>query len=328
MPPLVIEQMTEFKRALLARETQQMRAMAQRWVSVERSLADKIDALTVELAAQRESGDLVKLWEVRRLERYQTLMAQTREELTLYTDYAAPLISRNQIVYGQLGAEHANAAIRAVGVRTAFDVLPVEAIQAMAATTADGGLVMDLLRATWGPAADAMTDAMIEGVALGKNPRDVARMMREGLSLGLNRTLTIARTEQLRVYREANRDSYIASDVVEGYRRLSAHDGRVCAGCLLDEGTFYRNDEVMPEHPNGRCTMVPVVAGFPPVEWKKGADWFREQTPAMQQKILGKGRFAAWQDGQFDLDQLVVVKPNAIWGDSIGPTALKELTNV
>jgi SPP1 gp7 family putative phage head morphogenesis protein len=150
-------------------------------------------------------------------------------------------------------------------------------------------------------------------------------MMAEGMTGTLNRMLTIARTEQLRTYRESSIASYKESGIVTGYRRLCAHDRRTCAACIMSEGQFYDLDEEMPEHPNGRCAMIPVVKGVPPVQWLKGEEWFEQQDAATQQDILGKGHYDGWKAGQFALQDVVKVTPNSTWGPSLGVTPLRDL---
>jgi len=93
----------------------------------------------------------------------------------------------------------------------------------------------------------------------------------------------------------------------------------------MDEGHTYELGEEMPEHPQGRCTMVPLVEGMPNPKWQLGREWFEEQPAATQRDILGKGRYYAWQNGDFDLGQIVTVKPNPIWGPSIAVTPLGQL---
>jgi hypothetical protein len=149
--------------------------------------------------------------------------------------------------------------------------------------------------------------------------------MRDDLSEGLNKTLTIARTEQLRVYRQAGLDQYKASGVVEGQKRLAAHDGRVCAACIADEGTVYPLEATISDHPQGRCTAVPMVRDMPEVKWLSGEAWFRQQERATQLSILGKGRLDAYEAGQFKFADLVVHRQDATWGGSIVPRGLKEL---
>jgi hypothetical protein len=82
----------------------------------------------------------------------------------------------------------------------------------------------------------------------------------------------------------------------------------------------------MATHPNCRCTMVPIVRGLPSPQWKQGQEWFEEQDQATQMGILGKGKYYAWQNGEFELGELVKVKPNATWGDTLQTRTLGELT--
>jgi hypothetical protein len=77
---------------------------------------------------------------------------------------------------------------------------------------------------------------------------------------------------------------------------------------------------------NCRCTMVPIVRGLPSPQWKQGQEWFEEQSPETQKSILGKGKYYAWQNGEFELGELVKIKPNPTWGDTLQTTTLAELT--
>ncbi|MCB0109776.1 MAG: hypothetical protein KDE53_27830, partial [Caldilineaceae bacterium] len=212
------------------------------------------------------------------------------------------------------------------GVRIGFDVLPVAAIENMVGLAGNGSPLRDLLVDSYGVASDGMLNQLIRATALGKNPRVTARaMVREGLSQSLNRMMVTARTEQLRVYRESSRMAYQASGVVEKHRRLATRDSRTCPACLMLDGEEMELDQPLREHPQGRCTTIPVVTGLPTVEWEKGPDWFRRQPPDVQRSILGKGRYDAWAAGQFDLDQLVSVRQDSTWGDSVQPTPLRDL---
>lgn len=322
----VVRVMRQFKADLLANERTQMREMARRWLQVERHLNGNINALAEKMARIRAEGGRVTSDLIFIDEHYRALLPQLMDELDRYSDYTADLISDQQKRLIRLGIAHAEQAITTQGIRAGFNRLPVEAVQNMVGLAGNRSPLRSLLVASWPDAVEGLTQALINGVALGYNPRKVAREMARGSARGLDRMMVIARTEQLRVYRQANRDSYIASGVVEEYMRLATHDSRVCAACLMDEGHVYELGEEMPEHPQGRCTMVPKVRGVPNPTWKKGADWFVEQSPTTQTSILGEGRFDAWQAGRFDLDELVTVRPNPIWGPSLQVTTLQELT--
>lgn len=324
----VIRVMRQFKASLLRDEQAQMREMSARWLGVERRLSDQMQALAYEMDAIKRDGGTVSQELLFNQVRYRELLIQLTDELEGYSEYAERTIEARQGQLARLGIKHGEQAIVGQGVRGGFNRLPIEAVRALVGLSGDGQPLRALLVATWPQSAQRLTQELINGVALGYNPRKVARLMAQGARGSLDRMMVIARTEQLRVYREANRQSYIASGVVNGYRRLATHDRRVCAACLMDDGAFYELTEEMPEHPQGRCSQVPVVDGVPAAKWKQGPEWFVEQPQATQLDILGKGRYYAWQNGDYELEELVTVKPNATWGDSLQVTPLRELTGV
>lgn len=321
----VIRLLRSFKADLLRQERAQMEAMAARWLNVERRLHGQMDALAMEMVGIKRDGGTVSPELLMTQQRYRELLTQLQQEMEPYSDYVERTITDRQRQLARLGIKHAERAITSQGVAGGFNRLPVEAVENLAGFAANGTPLNNLLMMTWPDAAIGLTQELVNGIALGRNPRQVARMMANGATGSLDRMMVIARTEQLRAYRTANLDSYRASGVVNGYKRLATHDSRVCAACLMDEGTFYTLDEEMPEHPQGRCTLVPVVDGMPEPKWKQGQAWFEEQDAATQKDILGKGRYYAWQNGDFDLGELVTVKPNAVWGDSLQTTTLHDL---
>jgi SPP1 gp7 family putative phage head morphogenesis protein len=166
---------------------------------------------------------------------------------------------------------------------------------------------------------------LIEGVAFGHGPRVIASNMRAGVGITLDRALSIARTETLRVYRAASQAQYKTSGVVNMYRRMSARDHRVCIACLLMDGHLFPVDEPFAEHVQGRCVPVPEVLGLPVIEWPDGKTWFLAQDVNYQREILGPGRYEAWRAGDFELDEVVSRKTDSVWGDAFIPKPLYEL---
>lgn len=323
----VVLQMRRHKAALLRQETAQMREMAQRWLQVERALDAQMTAVSAEMYSIAEGGSVVApemLWQHRR---YRLLLSQLTQELERYTDYADGLITRRQAELLQLGIADSSDLLITQGVSAGFNRLPVEAVEGMVGLTGNGSPVRTLLVNSWPDAAEGLTRAMVTGIALGWNPRKVARAMQDGSTRSLDRMMTIARSEQLRVYREASLQNYRNSGVVRGYKRIATHDGRVCPACLMLEGTVYPLDMTMATHPNCRCGMIPLVDGVPNPTWLMGKEWFVQQDEARQQSILGKGRYEAWQKGLFGLEEVITITPNATWGDTVSSTALQVLTS-
>ena len=335
--PAVVVAMRDFKTGLLAQEAVQMQEMAARWVIIERRLEADILALAEEVAAMRQAGQAVNVGKLYRLDRYKKLLVQTNNEMLGYVKYLDGRIAEAQARMAQLGISNAAQAIRYAAwpqVIQTFDVLPISAVEYMVGNAANGAPLGELLKqrmirdaegnvlpGVW----DRLTTTLINGTGLGWNPRKTARVMRDDLAQGLDKALVIARTEQLRVYRESSRAQYQESGVVEGQRRLAAHDDRTCAACLMADGEILGLNETMYDHAQGRCSTVPIVAGVPPPEWESGEDWFKGQSSDTQRKILGKGRHSAWLAGGFNLRDVVHVTEDETWGKGLAVKPLKDL---
>ena len=336
MEPAVVTAMREVKQALLLREEAQMQEMARRWMQVENALEAQISALAQEMAELQEAGKSVSDGKLFRMARYQTLLGQTQEEVKKYISYTERLVSEGQAELASRGIEDAATNIRMSyedGIGVYFDRLPVEAVENMVGLAGDGKPLGRLLKQRMAVEAGAdgletwnrLTQTLINGTAQGWNPRKTARRMKDDLAGGLQKALTIARSEQLRVYREATRQQYIRSGVVEGYKRLCAHDSRVCAACLALDGEFSTLDVPMFDHPQGRCTTIAVVQGAPEKTWLAGEDWLKTQPEEVQRSILGQARFEAWKAGKIDFRKLATKTHDATWGMGLKVTPIQEL---
>jgi len=323
----VITVMEQFKRDLLTQEAGQLDAMTRAWLRVEQRLMPRIELLARELAEMKANGDVITQAKLFRLSRYQSLLNQFQVEWLRYQASAIDTITDAQRDLGRIGIAHAADVVQVSGVTATFTRLPVEAVENLVGLLGNGSPLQTLLlsNAVKAGAIDGLTTALLEGVALGINPRKVARRMADALAGGLNQALTTARTEQLRVYRQMNLQQYRASGVVESYRRLATKDDRVCPACLSRDGELIPLGREMDEHPNGRCAQVPVVIGIGSPQWQKGPDWFKNQPPEVQQNILGPGRYAAWKDNQFRFEDLATVRSSATWGGSLQTTPLADL---
>jgi len=179
-------------------------------------------------------------------------------------------------------------------------------------------------------------NTLIEGLALGHNPRETAREMRDALGGDLARALKISRTETLRAYRESTRRSYEENrDLIVGWYWMAGKDARTCAACLAMDGTLHKLDEPLDDHPNGRCTMIPAldpslgIKGAPrggQLTWQAGSDWFAEQDEETQRKVLGDAGYDAYQAGAIELSSLVGQSESKVWGTTRRVVGLQEAT--
>jgi len=307
-----------------------MAQMAQKWIELELGLRADFSDLAQEVYAMRQAGMAVDRAALYRLDRYRRLLQQMRETIIdQYAPYVAADVIETQRRLLAAGISDASAAVQAVqaerGVGATFNRLPVEAVERMVGLTGDGSPLLDVLSNTYPDAVNAATNALIDATARGFNPRETAgRMMQAAGGTALNRALVIARTEQLRVYREAARAQYIESGLVRGFRRLATHDNRTCPACLALEGEYYDVDAPLRVHPQCRCAMIPVVTGYRELPFETGESWLQAQDAETQMGILGKGGFEAWRHG-VPLSRFASVTPNSTWGDTVRVTPVKDL---
>ena len=109
---------------------------------------------------------------------------------------------------------------------------------------------------------------------------------------------------------------------LQQWRRMANHE-TACLACLMLEGTIYDREEDFADHPNGRCYIGPCEPGSK--EERTGKQWLEEQDEETQRRIMGKGRFEAWQRGELDLDQMTDVRPDPVYGPQPHVIPLKEL---
>jgi len=327
---LVVQIMRQHKAFLVGQQAMQMLAMSQRWLAVERALMGQAELLAVAMLDEKQAGRSISQTKLFRMGRYQELMQQLQEQVNIYNQYSEMTIEQAQRLHAVWGIDHSSQSIvasyaTAGAVVPTFSRLSIDAVENMVGLLGDGSPLRTLLVQAYGDAAAGASQALVNGTALGWPAAKTAAAMRDGLARGLGRELTIARTEQIRVYREATRMQYAESEVVEGFIRLAAHDKRTCLACLASEGEWFELRESLYDHPNGRCTAVPKIVGIPIPEMVQGADWFMAQVEDDQREMMGDRMYAAFTGGQFDFRDISRRIPNKTWGDSLQPRSLTSL---
>jgi SPP1 gp7 family putative phage head morphogenesis protein len=314
------------KEALLLHEADELRLLARRWLEVEKALEAEMLKIALELSKEGVLTEAMILQN----RRFQSLLYKARAEYAKFADDFEAIAEQMQDYGLTKGVSDAvkvlHLSIDEAGLLIDFEMLNVEAINAMIGLTADGTPLKTLLMKEYGDSVNKMVNALTNGLARGLNPKTVAAEMADGLAGALQKALTIARTEMLRAYRTGTQEQYRSSGVVEQYKRLAVKDDRTCLGCLMQDGETFENADDFSEHPNGRCTLVPVVSGVPAPEWTSGKEWLAGLSEERQREILGDERYDLWQSGAVSLDDLSTLKPNETWGGSFVPTPLQDLT--
>ncbi len=265
MPPLILDVAVAHRAALLNMEQAAMQNAARRWLGVEQSLRTATEALALQMANGEEPVTAEQLMLSRR---YRDLRVQINDELHRYARWMDNSITDGQRNMATMALEHSATAIQTVAMESQITVpwnrLPVAATNEMIGIAGNGSPLLDVLNDATAGAGDALGQRLVSGIALGKNPIEVARQaIRAGLGTSFTRMQAISRSEMLRTYRLSSLASYEASRVVGSYIRISARDDRVCAGCLLADGREYQINEGFDAHP--QCLVGGTVVNSPTV---------------------------------------------------------------
>jgi SPP1 gp7 family putative phage head morphogenesis protein len=194
------------------------------------------------------------------------------------------------------------------------------AVQALVGFASDGSPLRDLFSALTQGTPDTMADTLASGIAQGLNARVVGRQLRQQFGVPAARALLIARTETHRAYNEATMQTYRANDdILGGWIWASACDRRSCGACFAMHGSRHKMNETLDGHPGCRCKAVPIVKGFEPPKIVPGAERFAALPEDVQRRVLGPGRWQAWNDGKVTLTatgerSIVARRTSKQWG--------------
>lgn len=325
MPPTVLDLAARYRAALLAQDTAALARLVTAYAGVARRLQGLIDALGMELAALET---VPTRGQVERMRRYRELLAQVNDELVRYSAYAGTEMSTAARAAIELAQRHARGLVTAqAGVGVGWNRLSTDAIEQLLGFLDPTGPLFARLEKLAPYMAERVSQTIIENIALGRNPRAWAGLIRDQLGIGLSDSLRMARTVQIKSYQEATRANYIANaDLVSGWIWSAELDADVCMACAAQHGTLHTNDESLDGHWNCRCAMIPnVVDSERAIEEGAGQAWFDALPEDEQRALMGAGRHDAYADGQFSFGDLSRQRPDEIFGTMREETPLKDL---
>ncbi|MBL8186577.1 MAG: minor capsid protein [Acidobacteria bacterium] len=325
--PTIYDFAERFRAALLARDQSSARQLIQAYGLAFTRLQTQLSQLTTRIQNARAAGEEITPAWLQREERFKALMQQVGAEIGQLANFANDLISLAQ----QAEVERAlrdsgtllTAAAADAGIVATFNQVNPGAVASLVGALGDGSPLRRLLQQLPGDGRREIERALIEGVTLGENPRKVARRMRDALGGNLTRALRIARTEQIRAYREASRATYREnSDLVTGWQWLSARQTRTCASCWAMDGQIFPVETPLGSHPQCRCSMIPVLESAPLRE--TGEQAFARLPEAQQREILGDAKYTAYRNGEISLRSLVGYRNDRRWGETRWERGLKD----
>jgi SPP1 gp7 family putative phage head morphogenesis protein len=319
----------ELRRELLAGESEAQRRLALAYAqSYDRALRE-VEDITRQIAAAKRNGESVtKAW-LRKADRLQRIKAQLALATEQYASQATGLIEGSQYEAIRKATAHADELIamgrESIAAPKTFTRAPLEATERIVGFLGDGSPLRDVLLSAAKESASRAADLLVQGVALGKNPRSIGKDLRDQAGVAQARAATIARTETLRAYNTATVDNYRANDdVLEGWQWLATLDARTCALCWAMHGTLHPLAEDFGSHPNCRCTPIPAVIGSPN-RVTPGVELFERQEPAIQEQILGPKTYGLYKQGYIGLSDVVNRTVDPVWGPQLKRVPYRDL---
>lgn len=325
----------EFRAALLRRERKSSLELLRRYGVVWTRLQNQIERLTRDIEKAQANGETVSENWLYRQDRYKALINQLSREIHKFAGEADKTITGEQKEAIRQAVRHASTLMdAAVGNDPAitgnFNRLPVSAVESLAGFAGNGSPLRDLLNKLGPDTARRVTDSLVDGIARGHGSKKIASGIKEALGGNAARALTIARTETLRAYREASRETYKANaDVVEGWQWRSSRNVGTCPVCWAMDGTMHSLDDPFGTHPNCRCVQIPVTE-FTPQKQRddKGIKAFDGLPDEDKARILGPVKFQAYQSGAITLPDLIGFHDHPQWGPTRRERGLKEATSM
>lgn len=320
------------RKRIISGEKKTFRQMASAYELISEELNDSINQLQRKIERAKAKGETINRNWLNRQKRLEVLLEQSQDQIERFGNTASRIISTEQSNSIRLGIEYAQESLRLRADTVIRDAgffnpkISTQAVENAVGFMGNGTPLKKYFAEQLAPAvAKRIKQEVIKGVALRKNFNSIAKNLRDAGGITRQRALTTARTEVLRVYRETTRQIYEEnSDIVTEWEWAAAKSARTCVLCLAMDGKRFPVSELMPNHVNDRCVMLPVTRLSRPRK-NIGSNWFEKQDDKTKRKILGKEGFTAYRSGDVALDDFVAFKQHKLFGKSVARKPLAQV---
>jgi SPP1 gp7 family putative phage head morphogenesis protein len=326
----------EQRDAVLSRDRTASAELVRAYAPVAKAVRQEMDDVLRKIAQAQATGQVIRpSWLDSKL-RLSSILSQLEKQMQEYSNIARGIVASDINDAINLGHDDLIELLRqqTAGI-VSFRNLNEAALQSIAHTTNKGAL-RDLLRSFGPELSERLRGLLLTAITTGRSPEVTARMIRDATGVPLTRAITIARTESMRGYREAqHRSMQENSDVLEGWYWLAKLARNTCAACWAMHGTKHRVSERLNGHPRCRCSMMPFTktwadlgfAGVPesrPDPPTPGTDRFENLKDSSKLQILGPGRYRAYVAGT-PISDMAYTRQSKTWGPSIAVVPVVKL---
>lgn len=331
MPSALEQQLQRHRSRLIEHEEAAFRELLEAYEVIERDLAREYRKLQRQIAEAQAAGETISEAWLYRQRRLASLLDQVKQQVERFGQTAAAITTREQRAAIRIAAEQTNDLFRVITGAATLDLgstLPTRVIEDAVGMMGDGSPILNYYREKLAPkVAEMIRTEVIKAAATGTDFRTIAsRLMTTG-QITRTRALMAARTEVNRVRREATRQRYIESGVTTGWEWVASKSIRTCPACLWMDGQIFKLEDPFPQHPNCRCTMMPVIEGVERPPRTLGREWFERLTDEEKEKILGIEAAAAYKRGDVTLEDFRGWRNSKEFGRAIYTRSLASIQN-
>lgn len=338
--PNVLETATRFRGQLANQETQASNDLIAAYRGVVNRLEDKLSVLMTKIEQLEAQGNLTPE-QVRKQAVWSSLLQQMETGIAKYGGYvstqntvaaqkAIDLAGKHSQLLTQTYFNDNPALVKAFN--ASWDRLPNESVETLLSfLQPDSELNQRLNNSLGSSGASNFQNKLLEGIALGYNPKKINQLINQSLGEPLTWSLNSVRTTQNYAYRESTRANYLNNtEILNGWKWFAALDGRVCLSCVNQHGKTFTLEQRLNDHHQGRCTQIPMLDkperfGLQAPEIQLGEQWFNQLSKAEQISRMGQERYQAYKQGKFKFGDLSQPYQNDTFGEMLKEASLKSL---
>ncbi len=316
----------QYRAAVLRKDAAALSRLISAYGAMWKRIEKDVQLLIKEMELIEAAGGVISKGKITRLAQYKDLLDGVERELGQYGHYMTTQLSQDaRTLMGQANHD-VSSFLRTMGYGGKVATLRTDVIETLLGFLDPKGPLMRYWIENKGgqDTAKRIAQTILTSVGKGKNPRVLAKLIQADMGDNLTSALKTARTVQLTAYREATRANYKANGI-EKWQWYAQLDGDTCAACVSMHGEVFDTETPAEGHYNCRCVMLPVTIFSDPDKMQKGEDWFKEQDEATQQKIMGKSKLEAWQNGAFKFGDLSRETEDPVFGYMRTETSLADL---
>jgi SPP1 gp7 family putative phage head morphogenesis protein len=229
-------------------EEKELVLLSKKWGLVANNLEDMITKLS-----EKEIKSLDQLY---KLDLWKQFLSESKYQSDIYNKFATKVIADNQLLYAKSGLDVSQQMIEHF--TYSYGRMSIDTVRNWVGQSAQGSPIYDILKNNYGDSAEKISNILLNATAIGQNPRVSATLMTKASNEIHWKSLRVARTEQLNIFRNTSLMQYKESGVVDAWQRIEQSDAPD-EECQNANGQIYQLDEPFDSHPNCRGASIPVI---------------------------------------------------------------------